>query len=184
MVNLTDFIQIYENALDDEICDFLVDLFEQNPEHQEKIENDKKPNFTHFNLTKVVEFSETVKEVHNNLIRDVFRYRDEYYEYCDKNVFPEKHAFEQFRIKRYLPDSNEGFDAHVDVIDHETSRRYLSFLWYLSDNDAGQTEFLDLTIQPEKGKLIVFPPVWLFPHKGHEPVKVPKYILTTYLHYK
>jgi prolyl 4-hydroxylase len=184
MVILNDFIQIHDNALDSETCDFLINLFEQNIEYQETIQNDKKPNFTQFNLTKVIEFSDEVKNIHNNLIRNVFRYRDEYYEYFGRDVFPDKHAFEQFRIKRYLPDNDEGFDTHVDVIDHETSRRYLSFLWYLNDNPGGQTEFLDLIIQPEMGKLVVFPPLWMFPHKGYEPVSTPKYILTTYLHYK
>jgi prolyl 4-hydroxylase len=184
MVALNEFIQIYENALSLDICDFLIDLFEQSSEKHEHIENNRKPNFTQFNLTENREVTETVNEVHNEIIRTTLNYRNEYYNKFDSRIFPEKHAFEQYRIKRYLPDSNEAFDTHVDVIDYKTSRRYLSFMWYLNDNDGGQTEFLDLTIQPEKGKLVVFPPLWMFPHKGNEPAFNPKYILTTYLHYK
>lgn len=184
MADLTDFIQVQEGALPNETCKFLIDLFEQNPEQQNIVEVDGKKCYTEINLTKISGMASEIKEIHNSLIRDVFRYRDEYYETYNRSVFPENHAFEQFKIKRYDPIDEFGNYTHVDVLDHETSRRYLSFLWFLSDNEAGQLEFLDLIIQPKCGKLVIFPPLWLFPYREIEPVKTPKYILTTYLHYK
>jgi hypothetical protein len=30
----------------------------------------------------------------------------------------------------------------------------------------------------------MFPPLWMFPHKGESPISNPKYIISTYLHYK
>lgn len=185
MDELNDFIQIYEDVLEPDICDFLVNLFEQNQDKQEKIVNDRKPNFTQFNLTQNRELNEQVNQVQNHLIQKTFEYRNKYYEFTDDRVFPSQHAFEQYRIKRYIPNENEAFDAHVDVIDHETSRRFLSFFWYLNDVETGgETQFKDLIITPKKGKLVMFPPLWMFPHKGLEPISGPKYIISTYLHYK
>ena len=54
------------------------------------------------------------------------------------------------------------------------------------DFKGGETTFPynKLTIKPETGKVLVFPPTWQYPHMGL-PVKSgkPKYILSTYLHY-
>jgi prolyl 4-hydroxylase len=185
MVNLNDFIQIHENVLDETTCKFLIELFEDQKDKHEVILNDRKPNFTQFNLTENNNISTKVTNIHNLLIKKTMDYRDLYYETYDKRVFPEKHSFEQFRIKRYIPNENQAFDTHVDVVDHETSRRYISFMWYLNDVDeGGETQFLNLMIKPEQGKLIVFPPFWMFPHMGKDPISNPKYILSTYLHYK
>lgn len=185
MVNLNDFIHIHDNVLELNTCNFLIDLFEDQEDKHEVIVNDRKPNFVQFNLTENSTISKEVTDIHNLLIQKTIKYRDMYYETYDKRVFPEKHAFEQFRIKRYNPEEDQAFDTHVDVVDHDTSRRYISFMWYLNDVDeGGETVFLDLKIKPETGKLVVFPPLWMFPHMGKDPISNPKYILTTYLHYK
>lgn len=185
MVNLNDFIHIHDNVLETDTCNFLIDLFEDQENKHEVIVNDRKPNFVQFNLTENSTISKEVTDIHNLLIQKTIKYRDMYYETYDKRVFPEKHAFEQFRIKRYNPEEDQAFDTHVDVVDHDTSRRYISFMWYLNNVDeGGETVFLDLKIKPELGKLVVFPPLWMFPHMGKDPISNSKYILTTYLHYK
>jgi len=182
MAHLDQLIRIHHNVLPSETCKELIEIFEENQDKQEKVDNDKKPSFTQFNLT---ENSSKYKEVHIQLVRLTQKYRDEYYEFVDKRVFPDTHAFEQFRIKRYNPGGEERFDTHVDVSDYSSARRFLSFMWYLNDvDDGGLTVFDDLSVKPEEGKLIIFPPLWMFPHRGEPPVSNTKYILSTYLHYK
>lgn len=185
MDELNDFIHIYENALESNICDILISLFDQTSDKHEKFENEGKPNFTQFNLTENKEINSEVNQIHNHVIKNVFTYRDKYYEFVDTRVFPKDHAFEQFRIKKYNPGGEDRFDTHVDVADYSTARRFLSFMWYLNDVETGgETVFKDLTIQPKKGTLLIFPPLWLFPHKGNPPISESKYIMSTYLHYK
>lgn len=185
MVELNDFIHIHENALEENICDFLISIFEQLSDKHERYDNNGIPNFTQFNLTENRDLFPEINQIHNHIIKKVFEYRDNYYKFIDKRVFPEEHAFEQFRINRYNPGGEDRFDTHVDVIDHESSRRFLSFFWYLNDiNEGGETIFTDLQIKPTKGKLIIFPSLWMFPHKGNPPISEPKYLLSTYLHYK
>jgi prolyl 4-hydroxylase len=185
MDELNDFIHIYENALESNICDILISIFDQTSDKHERFENEGKPNFTQFNLTENKEITSEVNQIHNHVIKNVFTYRDKYYEFVDTRVFPKDHAFEQFRIKKYNPGGEDRFDTHVDVLDYSSSRRFLSFMWYLNDVETGgETVFKDLTIQPKKGTLLIFPPLWLFPHKGNSPISESKYIMSTYLHYK
>jgi len=182
MAHLDQLIQIHEEALSPQTCQDLIEIFEANEDKQEFVDREKKPCFTQFNLT---EHSADYKALHNQLIRNTQEYRDGYFEFIDRRVFPDTHAFEQFRIKRYNPGGDERFDTHVDVIDHPTARRFLSFMWYLNDVDeGGLTVFDDLSVKPQTGKLIIFPPLWMFPHRGEAPISNPKYILSTYLHYK
>lgn len=181
MANLNDFIQVYDNILEEDICNYLINFFEQNPEIYEYGNDDF---HTIINLTSVHHLSHELKEIHNNLIRKVFEYRDRYYEIFDSRVFPEKHAFEQFKIEKFTPNIEENYSTQVDVQDYSSARRYLCFMWYLNNNKGGQSEFLDFFIQPEKGKMVIYPPLWMFPYKKLEPIEEPQYILKTYLHYK
>lgn len=185
MDELNDFIHIYENALEPDVCDFLVSLFNQVSDKHERHDNEGKPNFTQFNLTQHRELSSEVNQVHNHIIKKIFEYRDKYYEFTDDRVFPKEHSFEQFRIKKYNPGGEDRFDTHVDVLDYQSARRFLLFLWYLNDVEVGgNTVFKDLTVSPRKGTLLMFPPLWMYPHRGEPPISGPKYIMSAYLHYK
>ena len=100
MVALNDFIQIHENVIDEDTCDFLIQLFEQNPEY---CENEEGQSYSQFNLTEVRELSEEVNKIHNDLIRNVYKHRDEYYDVylCNPpfNTNDEKQIFVQFFCK-------------------------------------------------------------------------------------
>jgi prolyl 4-hydroxylase len=182
---LNDFVEIYDNVLDPTQCQALINIFESLPEKQEVIDDDKRPSFTQLNLTENTTVSEDIKSLHDILISKTFEYRNLYYEFVDERVFPDKHNFEYYRIKKYRNNGEDLFDTHVDVRNHESARRFLSFMFYLNDVEkGGETLFEGLTITPKCGRLVVFPPLWLFPHKGCCPVSNDKYILTTYLHYK
>lgn len=182
---LSDFIQIYDDALELSVCNNLISIFENTSDKHEIIDQNKTPSFTQFNLTQFVQTNSNFKEIHDLLIRKTFEYKSRYYEFVDERVFPDSHNFEYYRIKKYRNNGEDLFDTHVDVKDHESARRFLSFMFYLNDVEkGGETIFENVNITPKTGRLVVFPPLWLFPHKGCCPVSNDKYILTTYLHYK
>ena len=94
-------------------------------------------------------------------------------------------ALEGMRIKAYRPNQLDEFRLHVDVVHRESSPRYISFLFYLNDSDAG-TEFPreNLTVEAREGRVVLFPPLWCYPHRGLMPKNGQnKYILSTYLQY-
>ncbi|MBP6798075.1 MAG: 2OG-Fe(II) oxygenase [Luteimonas sp.] len=88
-------------------------------------------------------------------------------------------------LKRYAADGAERFQLHFDSV-NGVCDRYLVFLWYLNDvRDAGQTSFplLDLHVAPRAGRLLMFPPYWMFAHEGRASPTQDKYILSTYLRF-
>lgn len=86
-------------------------------------------------------------------------------------------------LKRYQPGQDEQFQLHFDAVNH-LANRYLVLLWYLNDvADGGETRFpqLDIAVAPRKGRLLVFPPYWMYQHEGVSPRSGDKYIISTYL---
>jgi hypothetical protein len=96
---------------------------------------------------------------------------------------PMRPRLEHVRIKRYRAGADEGFQPHFDSID-AVANRYMVFLWYLNDVAVGgQTRFVDLDVEvpARAGRLLMFPPYWMFQHAGLPPVSNDKYIVSTYL---
>ena len=98
---------------------------------------------------------------------------------------PQTPVFAELRMKRYAVGADESFQPHFDSI-NEVADRYLVFLWYLNDvAEGGETSFVDLDVRVEAkaGRLLVFPPYWMFQHAGLAPRSNDKYILSTYLRF-
>ena len=96
---------------------------------------------------------------------------------------PNSPAFADLVLKRYRPNSAERFQLHFDAINH-LSNRYLVLLWYLNDVEfGGATRFprLDTEVTARAGRLLMFPPYWMYQHEGLPPESGDKYILSTYL---
>ena len=71
-------------------------------------------------------------------------------------------------------------DAHSVRLPEGVFMRIFTFIWYLNDiQKGGETEFRDGTkIQPEAGKLLMFPATWVHTHIGVSPVNETQYIAT------
>lgn len=96
---------------------------------------------------------------------------------------PLRPRLDRLILKRYRADGDERFQPHFDAVD-AACERYLVLLWYLNDVEAGgETLFtdLDLRVAPKAGRLLVFPPYWMYQHAGLPPLSGDKYILSTYL---
>ena len=88
-----------------------------------------------------------------------------------------------------LQRSNVGeyYHWHLDAAPGELSQRVLVAIWYLNDvnGPGGATEFhhQNLSIQPQAGRLVLFPPFWTHLHQNSTLEKGVKYISTTWLCY-
>jgi hypothetical protein len=84
-----------------------------------------------------------------------------------------------FLFHKYF--KNDGkFEYHNDFVIDNNKHRVIVYLWYLNDvNEGGETEIFDnVFIKPECGKLLLFPALWFYKHKGHIPISNNKYIIT------
>ena len=84
--------------------------------------------------------------------------------------------------------AGEYFHWHIDSGSHQFSDRQLVAIWYLNNvsGPGGETEFLnqEVKINPERGKLILFPPFWTHEHRGVTLKEGTKYIATTWIVFK
>jgi len=176
--NNSPMVQAFEHVLSEDLCINLIDLFESSKKQHEFINNNHKPCFTQLNV------NQTNPELVKILVGCTQKAYGMYSVELNKKHIPRLKSLEEFRIKRYIPGGEERFDEHVDVASYDTARRCLAFVFYLNDSD-GQTYFPEheLTFNPQRGKVLVFPPTWEYPHSGNPPTNT-KYILSTYIHYE
>ncbi len=82
-----------------------------------------------------------------------------------------------YQIQETLPGG--FYNYHHDGM-HD---RLLTIIWYLNDiHEDGYTEFYSgLKIQPEEGKIMMFPALWPWVHRGFPPKSETKYICTGWI---
>jgi len=98
-------------------------------------------------------------------------------------ALPNSTKFSDLIMKRYRPGGQDLFQLHFDAINH-VANRYVVFLWYLNDvAEGGETRFPQLgqSVESRAGRLLMFPPYWMYQHEGLPPRSGDKYILSTYL---
>ena len=185
-LELKKFVLIVDNTIPKEVCEKLIVKFNELEDIHQKIDNNGTPNFTQLNITKYKDvFGD---ELHSELESYILNAVKLYYDNIPETFFW-KHGFtyEQLRIKRYNNNNHDQFGSHIDAVSSDTAKRFLAFFWYLNDvEEGGETEFFNigLKVKPKAGKLVMFPPLWLFPHKGNKPISNEKYLLSSYLHFK
>jgi len=185
-------IYLDNNSLPNELCDEIIEMFENENENKyegvtaaglnKNVKNTMDfviPNNDKWN--KILEV--LTKELHRNLNLYINLLKMDLKDY---NIFSKNFLYENsFQIQRYT--KNEGkyiyhhdHDIRFDQKDH----RVITYLWYLNTVDeGGQTELWGNTkIKPEKGKLLLFPASWTFPHSGLMPKSHDKYIITGWLY--
>jgi len=176
-------IKIYDDAVPSDFCDSLVEKFERSSD-QWDVQSNTNYDFTQIDMGKHMKsWQGEFGELLNYLFACVGKYKEDI-----KPSWPDKHGFESPRIKRYMPNNTDEFRNHVDVNTNKNCVRFLVFFSYLVDNEAGQTVINpiggDQVISPcKKGSVLCFPPMWTHPHAGLKPVRDPKYIVGSYLHY-
>ena len=180
----SDYICTYKNVLKKDQCQHLIDKFEDSQHQQSKTNLKGHMSFTEINLNMFSDWKEYSDIIFPKLRQVVDKYVK------DVNIdslkqWPEKFGFEQIRFKKYEDNDTDEFQEHVDVMDYASAKRFLVFFLYLKDNEGGHTSFpeYEMKVQPKTGRLLMFPPMWNYKHIGHKPIKQPKYIVGSYLHY-
>jgi hypothetical protein len=176
--SLSDHVIAFSGALSGEHCQTLIDRFESSVD-PETCQLDAGYSFTQINVT------QHWPDQNQILVPIFLAYFNRYQAAVNGRFWPPKFSFEQLRMKRYLPNGRDLFPLHVDVMGQVAARRFMTAFIYLNATAGGETVFpnLNISVAPEPGKLLAFPPLWLFPHAGRPPQNSPKYILHTYLCY-
>jgi len=184
------FITVFENVLSAELCQNLIEKFEANPQcHKPERKTSKEDHwqmqFTQVNFVENETFKQEEKQLQPLFLQAINAYKKEHD--IQPHQWPEQFKLEPIRMKRYLPNTEDGFGEHVDVSDYASARRFLVFFIYLNDDfDGGETSFkqFNIKVKPKQGSLILFPPMWNWLHQAHAVTgNNPKYIVGSYMHY-
>lgn len=181
------FIFEKKNALPDFLCDDMVERFEQNAADQnvgrvgqgmDSQQSVKKTTDIYISDTEKPHWKDADNNLHRSLGMAVQEFREAYPFF--KGPFKDL----GYNLQRYQP--GEYYHWHVDGGSHDFAMRQLVAIWYLNDvpkKSGGSTDFLtqDVRIQPEKGKLVLFPPFWTHEHRAAEIKSGVKYIATTWI---
>ena len=186
---------IYENnnSLSPEICEEIINLFENSREKYDGRTlggvNKKIKDTTDMVISKSGKWSNIYECLENELRHNVQKYISSLYcKYADKDhvLIGEKLEVTPFMVQRYI--QNEGKyvyhnDFHIDK--KNNMYRQLTYVFYLNNViEGGETEFFngEISINPQCGKLIIFPSSWTFPHCGKMPISSNKYIITGWMY--
>lgn len=181
----------YKNALSNELCDSLVELFNTNSEMS----------FAGLTLSGLNQIKKSVEiyltsedsnrtdAVKTNLDTEVwaslslvmrdYQKKFDWLSDCPGIVDT------GYKIQKYI--ANEGrYGEHIDGDPWSTivTGRLCGVVCYLNDVEVGGETYFryqDIRVKPEKGTVIVFPANWTHPHEALMPISNDKYIISTFL---
>jgi prolyl 4-hydroxylase len=184
--NLRHYIRVYDDGLEPALCRQMIESFAalqrfQNKNGQGVRAGLDESSWTELNVTPLADQSFAA------MFRKIF---DDALERYNRDValtipIPNTRVNSELVIKRYRANSVDRFQLHFDA-NHHLANRYMVLLWYLNDvTEGGETRFpqLDFSVAPRAGRLLMFPPYWMYQHEGIQPRSGDKYILSSYLLY-
>lgn len=188
-MDIKDLIVEFNNFISDEKCDEMVDWFESNSHLQidgsvAGTLDGKSDNYVMMDFKKAKQSNPPPNDPVSHLMTNIIF--DAYQTYSDMRPAPQMNICARgYSIRVYK--KNEGyFKPHIDQDAGGNVTRIFAIIMYLNDVvDGGETEFphYDLKVKPEKGKVLIFPCNYLFPHQGNMPVSNDKYIATSFINY-
>ena len=182
--DLTHYVRVYDEDLERAFCKRMIDSFNglsrfHQPNGKGHYAGLEDSSWTELNVTRMSDPG----------FQGFFRHRiDLALERYNRDIglpiaVPNSPKIADLIIKRYRPERGEKFQLHFDAV-HQAANRYLVLLWYLNDvAEGGHTQFpmLDLAVAPVAGRLLMFPPYWMYQHAGQPAPGQEKFILSTYL---
>lgn len=191
MQNLAHYVRVYDDVFEKDFCDSLIKLYDKNVKDGSELyrrsdhrwEQDYR-GFGELAIAQSDDFKPHIKKYYERISEVYSHYKNA----VDNEFFPDKHAFEDCRMKKYEPDNHDQFGWHIDVGDKASSSRFLAVLTYMNDIPEGEgaTRFrsnVDFTVSPKCGRILVFPSSFMYPHIGEKVTTDAKYIISSYIHY-
>lgn len=183
-----EFIFEIENSLPSDLCNKIIDLFEDEPIKYEGVDYGNQDSSIKYKIStdyKINDIDYKWKDIyyklHNALdlgLKEYFSYIQTLYPYIRFSSYLQNTGFQ---IQKTKP--GERFLWHNDTYYTSDYHRILTYIWYLntlSNDECGETVFSNRAIKPLQGKLIIFPSTWTYWHQGNIPMKT-KYICTGFI---
>lgn len=177
-----DYIGVFENAASDELCDTMIESYENavatglSRQVAGATQFNSEVRRMDFSLFFEVDFPALTQQVNAVLDQCLNRYVQEYIGL--KNL-----SFYSLHCKVQKTPPKGGYHVwHCEQENTNTARRCLVWTLYLNDipDNEGETEFLHqcFRLKPKKGMVCLFPAAWTHTHRGNLVMTTDKYIAT------
>ena len=179
---MTNFIEVYDNALSSDQCQRVIDYFESSDEKDRGVVG--KGDIFKVDLSKkdstdiILKFSyetEITRMIHDVLYDATQKYSKKYKD--SRKVSPWAPQ-NDFNIQRYYP--GQGFKAIHCENNSKYDNTVLAWMFYLNTVEDGGTLFTsyDLVTDCVEGRLVIWPAYWTHCHRGITSNTKTKYIAT------
>jgi hypothetical protein len=182
-----DLILEFNNLIPDDWCEIMIDWFEENPDLQlngrvsDNADDQEVQPLFKVSTQSIIPFESPLAELMSKICNICY---DNYI-----NIVKESPnqciCFRDYSIRVYNKD-NGFFKTHVDQGAGGTVTRLFAIILYLNDVEhGGETEFptFNKKIKPERGKVLMFPCNYMYPHGGNMPISGSKYIATAFINF-
>ncbi len=183
LMELREFIKVYDEIIDPNICRNAIELFNKD----DSVVRLEKPQMSSLNMTIR---SEKDKDhdwsvVQSETIAAIKACAQQYaMEVKVDKFWPKENSLEQIKMHKFSAEEGDCFPTHIDVGNHDSARRFATFVIFLNDTDDGVFfDTLDYKVTARTGRMMMFPSSWLYPYSDLPPSTDDKYMITTYLHY-
>ena len=188
---MTDFIEVYDNALPDEWCDKYIEFFNNN----KKLSYDR--NFLYGKNYQQILAEDTAIDMisETNEISLSFSTKDflKYFWPCYSKYY-EKYSIlknmerqDVYVLKIQKTEPSQGYHVwHAEKMQRFQQQRVAVLMCYLNDvEEGGETEFLyqQKRIKPKKGRIVIWPSSFTHTHRGNPPISGSKYIITGWVEF-
>ena len=191
IVNINNFIGIYDNYITKEECDKAIKIYE---EQNKFLKTVNRKQFEKAPITSKQDQQYFMRGHNIDVWWDELRtmminYDLAWRHYCENTGAQDAYSGESFeftslKIQKTLP--TEGY--HVWHVEHssrfEDAKRAFVFSIYLNDvEEGGETEFLHFSkrVKPKTGRIVIWPAGFPYLHRGNSPLSGEKYILTSWM---
>jgi hypothetical protein len=178
-----DFIEVYENAIPNQLCDAIVEVFET--------QDVLKPIQGSLQVMNVKESGElyrkdssiALEEVNGAMASEVYSSLNEtLLAYIEKYPQLKEMSLRSHGVKIQKTEPTGGYHKfHCEMGGILVTSRVLTWSIYLNDVDeGGETEFIFQAkrLKAIKGNIVIFPAAYTHTHRGNQPISGDKYIAT------
>ena len=180
-MNTEDLIYVAEDKLDKDFCKHCIEKFNKDDNrYQGEVGSGVNLEMKR-SIDLTISDNDNWKE-EDNVFYNSFKKTLDSYKKELKHPFPDKCLLGRIEDSGYQIQETKPGDFYTWHQDGMNSR-ILTIIWYLNDiNEDGYTEFSSgLKIQPEMGKILMFPALWPWVHRGYPPKYETKYICTGWI---
>ena len=187
---VTDYIRVYENGLplppESDLCNEIIRRFDASPNIKDDVEHPEGAAKPIRSYQEVMMNSEGFADIQTVMMKLAELTVAKYHNDVPLRTFPKDIGCETYRMIKYRAGTQDRFAYHVDVSNHASARRFMGITWFLNDVERGGDYFFpipNLRVQPKKGRVLVYPSLWMYPHSVEPALSEDCYMITTFLHY-